>query len=66
MEPVPTDLGKQFNFTFDVGAGVQVVLTSNLLLTVGYRYHHLSNGFRGQINPGVDASLFHFGVAMAR
>jgi len=63
---VPTGWGKHVNFTFDVGAGVQVVLTSNLILTAGYRYHHLSNGFRGQINPGVDANLFHLDLAISQ
>lgn len=65
-ESVPSKLGKQLNFTFDLGVGVQIVLTSDLLLTAGYRYHHLSNGFRGQINPGVDANLLHFGVGVSR
>jgi opacity protein-like surface antigen len=50
---------------FDVGAGVRVVLTPTLTLTAGYRYHHLSNGFRGQINPGVDANLFRLGVTVS-
>lgn len=63
---VPAPRGKPLNFMFDLGAGVQVILTPDLLLTVGYRYHHLSNGFRGQINPGVDANLLHFGVGISR
>jgi len=59
---VPNALGRSLNFMFDLGAGVRVVLTPTLTLTAGYRYHHLSNGFRGQINPGVDANLFRLGV----
>ena len=65
-QSVPNDRGRHLNFMFDVGAGVQVVLTPDLILTAGYRYHHLSNGFRGQINPGIDANLLHFGVALSR
>jgi hypothetical protein len=65
-QAVPNGRGRHLNFMFDVGAGVQVVLTPNLLLTAGYRYHHLSNGFRGQINPGIDANLLHLGVAVSR
>lgn len=65
-QPVPSERGKQVNFVFDVGAGLRVVLSPNLLLSAGYRYYHLSNGFRGQINPGVDANLFHFGVSFSR
>ena len=62
---VPNALGRSLNFMFDVGAGVRVVVTSALILTAGYRYHHLSNGFRGQINPGVDANLFQLGVTVS-
>ncbi|WP_157942141.1 acyloxyacyl hydrolase [Salinibacter altiplanensis] len=62
---VPNALGRSLNFTFDVGAGVRVVLTPTLLLSLGYRYHHLSNGFRGQINPGVDANLLQLGVTVS-
>ncbi len=66
IQSVPNNWGKHLNFMFDVGAGVQVVLTSDLILSVGYRYYHLSNGFRGQINPGIDANLLHFGVAVSQ
>ncbi len=62
---VPNSLGRSLNFMFDVGAGVRIGLTSTLILTAGYRYYHLSNGFRGQINPGVDANLFQLGLTMS-
>jgi len=65
-ERVPSERGKQFNFMFDVGAGVRVVLTPDFRLSAGYRYYHLSNGFRGQTNPGVDANLLHFGISFSR
>lgn len=65
-QPIPSERGTQFNFVFDVGAGLRIVLTPNLLLSAGYRYHHLSNGFRGQVNPGVDANLLYLGVSFAR
>lgn len=64
VDTLPNERGRHLNFLFDVGAGVQIVLTSNLILTAGYRYLHLSNGFRGQINPGIDANLLHLGVAV--
>ena len=63
-ESMPSTRGTSLNFMFDVGAGVRVLLTPALVLTVGYRYHHLSNGFRGQINPGVDANLVQLGVTV--
>lgn len=60
---VPDVRGKHLNFTLEIGAGVQSALTDRILLTLGYRYHHLSNGFRGDINPGVDSHLLHVGLA---
>jgi len=65
-ESIPNKWGQNLNFIFDMGAGVQIVLSPDLLLTVGYHYHHLSNGFRGRINPGIDAHLLHLGVALSR
>lgn len=59
---VPDERGRQLNFTVGVGVGLQALLSRRISLTVGYRYHHLSNGFRGSINPGLDANLLFFGV----
>lgn len=64
VDSVPDQRGKPFNFTLDFGAGLQVTLGDRLHLAVGYRYHHLSNGYRGRINPGVDANLFYLGTAL--
>jgi len=63
-DPFPDARGKQFNFTVDAGVGLRIGLTSTTALTVGYRYHHLSNGFRGEINPGIDSHLFRMGVTV--
>lgn len=63
-ESIPDERGKHLNFTFDVGLGLQVALWQEMALSFGYRYHHLSNGFRGQINPGVDANLFYLGISV--
>lgn len=62
FEPLPDVRGKRLNFAFGVGAGLQTSLTSRTSLTVGYRFHHLSNGFRGSINPGFDANMLYLGV----
>ena len=60
---MPDRRGTHLNFTLGIGTGVQTALTDRILLTLGYRYQHLSNGFRGDINPGVDSHLFHLGLA---
>lgn len=59
----PERAGKQFNFTAELGGGVQVFTSERRALTFGYKYHHLSNGYRGQINPGFDSNLFYAGFS---
>jgi len=61
---LPDGRGERINFTVDAGAGLQIGLTAKTTLSVGYRYHHLSNGFRGEINPGIDSHLFHAGLTI--
>jgi len=61
-DAVPDTRGRRLNFAAGIGAGLQALSSRGFSLTVGYRYHHLSNGFRGSINPGLDAHLFYLGV----
>ena len=62
FDPVPDIRGRAFNFAAALGGGVSVTLSGRWTLRLGYRYHHLSNGFRGSINPGLDANLLYFGL----
>jgi hypothetical protein len=59
---VPDPRGRQLNFAAALGGGLSVSLSGRIALTIGYRYHHLSNGFRGSINPGFDANVLYFGL----
>lgn len=54
----PNNEGTQFNATIEAGAGYQTRLTEQLSLDIGYRFHHMSNGQTGQVNPGIDSNLF--------
>lgn len=65
-DPLPDRRGERFNFTLQGGVGMRIEVHPPVALTLGYRFHHLSNGFRGQINPGFDSHLFHLGVTLAR
>lgn len=62
FDPVPDERGRSFNFAAALGGGVSVTLSGRWALRLGYRYHHLSNGFRGSINPGLDVHLLYFGL----
>ncbi len=65
FEVVPDTKGLQMNFSADLGAGVAWHPTRPWTLQLGYRYHHLSNGFRGVINPGFDVHFLYAGVLVA-
>jgi hypothetical protein len=64
FDPIPDERGRHVNFAAGVGGGVEISLAAQTTLTLGYRYHHLSNGFRGIINPGLDANLLYIGVGL--
>lgn len=49
--PIPTGGAGSFNFTFDIGAGVEFYRTSSQSIRLEYRYHHISNGDTANNNP---------------
>lgn len=65
-QPVPDSRGAQFNFRIDFGGGLRVRVGSNQVMTFGYKFNHISNGYRGQINPGFDAHVLYFGFSFRR
>ena len=67
-EPVPVNItgATRFNWTFDFGGGIQISTGDRRAITVGYKLHHISNGGRSEINPGLDANLFYVGYSIFR
>ncbi|HEV7890165.1 MAG TPA: acyloxyacyl hydrolase [Pyrinomonadaceae bacterium] len=65
-ERVPDSGGAQLNFTTDFGGGVQWKAGSRRAWTVGYRFHHVSGGYRVGVNPGFDSNLFYAGFSIFR
>jgi opacity protein-like surface antigen len=61
-----TPASSQFNFTFDFGGGVQWFISPNHSLTVGYRFHHLSNHNIADANPGIDSHFLYVGFSFHR
>lgn len=62
--PFPDDRGTKFNFTLEIGGGLEIKLTDNSFFTIGYKYHHMSNGQLGRVNPGVDSNVFYGGITI--
>ena len=63
-EPFPDNRGTKFNFTLEIGGGIEIKLFNNAFMTLGYKYHHMSNGRLGRINPGVDSNVFYGGITI--
>ena len=62
--PFPDSRGKKFNYTLGAGGGLEYMIHSGASLSLGYRYFHISNGERGQVNPGIDSSFFFLGLTI--
>jgi hypothetical protein len=58
---IPNGFGTRFNFTADLGGGLEVRLPKKRAFTIGYKYYHISNGNRGISNPGIDNQVFYVG-----
>jgi hypothetical protein len=60
--PVPVDDAERFNFTAEAGGGAIVGRPGKLGVMLGYKFHHLSNGGTGRINPGLDGHVIYAGL----
>lgn len=60
----PVNDSSRFNFTFDFSGGVQIVNSNRRSFTIGYKYQHISNGYTGTFNPGVDVQIIFAGFSV--
>ena len=56
-QPIPLTTAGSFNFTFDIGAGLELYHSKSRSIRAEYRYHHISNASTAQLNPGIDNGL---------
>ncbi|MCW9708187.1 acyloxyacyl hydrolase [Fodinibius salsisoli] len=62
--PFPDFRGKKINFTLSAGAGLEIQLSPSASLSFGIKYHHLSNGERGEVNPGIDSNIYYTSITI--
>jgi hypothetical protein len=55
--PIPIATAGSFNFTFDIGAGVEFYQTKARSVRAEFRYHHISNAGTATENPGIDSGM---------
>jgi hypothetical protein len=53
--------GAQFNFVAELGVGVRIDVPGRGRTVLGYRWHHLSNGGLGEVNPGLNSDVLSLG-----
>lgn len=63
LAPRIAEDSSQVNFALETGPGVQYFATRRIALTVGVRYHHISNAGIGERNLGLDAVLPYAGIS---
>jgi hypothetical protein len=63
-EDVPVVGAARFNFTYDFSGGIQIVNSNRRAFTIGYKYEHISNGYRATFNPGVDVQMIVVGFSL--
>lgn len=58
---------QQFNFTAQLGGGVQLFTSSRrTAIDLGYKYHHISNANLANQNPGLDSHMLFIGISLFR
>ena len=57
--PFPVSEARRWNFTMELGGGVRLRTRGHQWIQAGYRFHHLSNAYTAEMNPGLDAHVFY-------
>jgi opacity protein-like surface antigen len=63
VDDVPVPRSSRFNFTPEIGLGVQFFLTPKNAVTLGYKFHHMSNANTHRNNPGMDSHVIYAGFS---
>ncbi len=58
----PTDKGRRINYSFDISFGLNRAIQKNTFLSLGYRFHHISNAQTGNQNPGIDSNFLFLSI----
>lgn len=58
----PRATGAKLNFTAEMGGGVEIGRKNNRNFIIGYKYHHLSNLYTGNMNVGFNSNMVYFGM----
>jgi opacity protein-like surface antigen len=63
---IPIDTAGSFNFTFEIGAGLEYFFSHSRSMRFEYQVQHFSNANTADTNPGVDSGLFKLSYTFGR
>jgi opacity protein-like surface antigen len=63
---IPVFNSASVNYTFELGAGVDIFQTHTRSCQLEYRYHHLANTGIGSANPGIDSGVLKVSYSFGR
>ena len=67
-EPIPINVigATGLNFLIDIGGGIRIRTGQRRVISLGYKFLHISNGFTSALNPGVDNNIFYAGFSVLK
>ena len=65
-QSIPTAGASSWNFTSEIGAGVEIYRSSYRSMRVEWCYHHISNANVAEQDPGVDSGMFQVTYSFGR
>ena len=60
---IPLPDTSRFNFTPEIGLGLDFFVTPKTAITIGYKYHHMSNAGISSRNPGLNSNVIYGGFS---
>jgi opacity protein-like surface antigen len=65
-KPLPVTSAGSFNFSFEIGAGVEYYRTANTSVRLEFQVQHYSNAYTAGSNPGVDSGMIKVTYSFGR
>lgn len=62
----PDKIGNRFQLMPEFGAGVEIRSSEIRSYFIGYKYHHLSNGYTAPLNVGYNTNMVYSGMYFSR
>jgi len=63
QDDIPVPDSSRFNFTPEIGLGVQFFFAPKSALMLGYKFHHISNAGISGNNPGMNSHVIYAGFS---